>query len=59
MRLRVLLWAEHLRVDPADQAIWRELSNPDTALSVFNPAWGKPTTFPSPISRLVPVTIGL
>jgi phosphatidylserine/phosphatidylglycerophosphate/cardiolipin synthase-like enzyme len=57
MRLRVQLWAEHLRVDLGDQRIWRELSNLNTALSVFNASWGKPITFSSPNSRLVPVTI--
>jgi hypothetical protein len=57
MRLRVLLWAEHLRVDPTDRAIWRELSDLGTALSIFDPAWGKSVTFQHPNSRLVRVTI--
>lgn len=57
LRLRVLLWAEHLRVNPFDQAIWRELSNLSTALSVFDKSWGRTVSFGSPKSRLLLVEI--
>jgi phosphatidylserine/phosphatidylglycerophosphate/cardiolipin synthase-like enzyme len=56
-RLRVLLWAEHLRVSAFDQAIWRQLADLGTGLSVFNKSWGKPVTLDHSKSRLVTVRI--
>ena len=56
-RLRVLLWAEHVGVSAFDQAIWRQLVDLGTGLSVFNKSWGKPVTLDHSKSRLVTVKI--
>jgi hypothetical protein len=56
-RLRVLLWAEHVGVSAFDQAIWRQLADLGTGLSVFNKSWGKPVTLDHSKSRLVTVKI--
>ena len=57
MRLRVLLWAEHLRVDPKDQVVWRQLSDLGRGLSIFKESWGRPVSFNHGNSRLLQVEI--
>jgi phosphatidylserine/phosphatidylglycerophosphate/cardiolipin synthase-like enzyme len=52
-RLRVLLWAEHLRVSPYDTSIWAQLADLRTGLSVFEKSWGRPVSFSHADSRLV------
>jgi phosphatidylserine/phosphatidylglycerophosphate/cardiolipin synthase-like enzyme len=57
LRLRVLLWPEHLRVSAYDTSVWRQLGDLDVGLSAFNPLWGKPVNFSLANSRLVRVDI--
>ncbi|MEQ1560788.1 MAG: phospholipase D-like domain-containing protein [Methyloglobulus sp.] len=57
MRLRILLWAEHLRVSAEDQVIWRQLSDLEVGLSIFNKSWGRPVSFDHGNSRLLHVEI--
>lgn len=56
-RLRVRLWAEHLRVDVNDTRIWKELADLGMGLSIFKDGWGKPVTFNRQNSRLIKVEI--
>ena len=50
--LRVRLWGEHLRIDPADELTWVSLQDLDTALGAWQPGWGDaidPETGVSPL----------
>lgn len=56
-RLRIRLWAEHLRVDQHDPKVRADLTDLGRALSVFDGKWGRPVRFEAPASRLVRATL--
>jgi len=55
VRLRIRLWAEHLRVDEWEPLVRKELSNLSTGLSIFRTSWGKAVSFDHGNTRFIPV----